>query len=62
MREELRKQWEQKQKVIKEEDVEIVYSYWDGSGHKKNIYVKKGNTVYQFLVKVSAFVLILIIS
>jgi len=52
MREELRKEWEFKQKIIKEEDVEIVYSYWDGSGHRKNIYVKKGNTVYQFLVKV----------
>lgn len=52
MREELRKEWEGKQKTIKEEDVEIVYSYWDGSGHRKTIYVKKGNTVYQFLCKV----------
>ena len=56
MREELRKEWEGKQKTIKEEDVEIVYSYWDGSGHRKTIYVKKGNTVYQFLCKVSIFV------
>jgi len=52
LREQLRKQWEHKQKLIKEEEVEIVYSYWDGSGHRKNIYVKKGNSVYQFLCKV----------
>ena len=52
MREQLRKQWETKQKLIKEEEVQIVYSYWDGSGHRKNIYVKKGNSVYQFLCKV----------
>jgi hypothetical protein len=32
--------------------VEITYSYWDGSGHRKTITVKKGNSVYQFLCKV----------
>ena len=33
--------------------VEITYSYWDGSGHRKTIFSKKGNTIYQFLCKVS---------
>jgi len=52
MREKLRLEWEKRQKEIKEEEVDIVYSYWDGSGHKKTITMKKGNTVYQFLCKV----------
>jgi len=52
MREKLRQQWEEKQKAIKEEEVEITYSYWDGSGHRKNITMKKGNSIYQFLCKV----------
>ena len=52
MREKLRLEWEQRQKLIKEEEIEITYSYWDGSGHRKNITMKKGNSIYQFLVKV----------
>ena len=52
LREQLRQTWETKQKTIKEEEVEITYSYWDGSGHRKTIFVKKGNSVYQFLCKV----------
>eukprot|EP00088_Acartia_fossae_P025224 TRINITY_DN26041_c0_g1_i1.p1 TRINITY_DN26041_c0_g1~~TRINITY_DN26041_c0_g1_i1.p1 ORF type:complete len:388 (+),score=83.58 TRINITY_DN26041_c0_g1_i1:40-1203(+) len=52
LREKLRLQWEEKQKLVKEEEVQITYSYWDGSGHRKNIFVKKGNTIYQFLCKV----------
>ena len=41
MREKLRERWEENQKRVKEEDVEIAYSYWDGSGHRKNITMKK---------------------
>ena len=52
LREKLRQQWEEKQKTTKEEDVEITYSYWDGSGHRKTITMKKGNSIYQFLCKV----------
>jgi protein FAM50 len=29
--------------------VEVVYSYWDGTGHRKAIEVKKGCTIGQFL-------------
>jgi len=52
LRERLRREWEEKQKIIKGEEVEIIYSYWDGSGHRKSITMMKGNTIYQFLVKV----------
>lgn len=51
MRERLRLEWERRQRGVREEEVDIVYSYWDGSGHKKTATVKKGNSVYQFLCK-----------
>ena len=51
LREKLREEWEQKQRKLKEEIVEITYSYWDGSGHRKSVNMKKGNTIYQFLQK-----------
>lgn len=39
-REELRKEWIHKQEEIKNEDIEITYSYWDGSGHRKTVIVR----------------------
>jgi protein FAM50 len=39
-REELRKEWLAKQERMKLEDVEITYSYWDGSGHRKAVEVR----------------------
>ena len=41
--------------------VEITYSYWDGSGHRKTIFVKKGNSVYQFLCKVKTLLLFIML-
>lgn len=38
-REELRKEWLRKQEELKTEDIEITYSYWDGSGHRKTVTV-----------------------
>ena len=38
-REELRKEWIRRQEELKKEDVEITYSYWDGSGHRKAVTV-----------------------
>lgn len=32
-----------------EEKLEITYSYWDGSGHRRSITVPKGTTVARFL-------------
>jgi protein FAM50 len=38
-RERLRLEWLQNQEDIKKEDIEVVYSYWDGSGHRKSVMV-----------------------
>lgn len=51
MREELRMQWVEKQAALKDEEIEITFSYWDGSGHRRSIVQKKGNSIYQFLQK-----------
>ncbi|XP_071657392.1 protein FAM50A [Patagioenas fasciata] len=51
LREELRQEWEAKQEKIKNEEIEITFSYWDGSGHRRTVKMKKGNTVQQFLQK-----------
>jgi protein FAM50 len=39
-RERLRLEWLQKQEHIKKEEIEVVYSYWDGSGHRKSVNVR----------------------
>uniref|UniRef100_A0A671NCJ0 Protein FAM50A n=1 Tax=Sinocyclocheilus anshuiensis TaxID=1608454 RepID=A0A671NCJ0_9TELE len=31
------------------EEIEITFSYWDGSGHRKTVKMKKGSTIQQFL-------------
>jgi protein FAM50 len=36
-REELRKEWIAKQEKMKKEEIEVTYSYWDGSGHRKSV-------------------------
>jgi protein FAM50 len=41
-REQLRKEWLEKQEKIKSEGIEITYSYWDGSGHRKSVEVGFG--------------------
>lgn len=51
LREELRQEWCLQQAKMKDEEIEITFSYWDGSGHRKNITMKKGNSIYQFLQK-----------
>ncbi|XP_077319393.1 protein FAM50A [Lithobates pipiens] len=51
LREELRQEWERKQEKIKSEEIEITFSYWDGSGHRRTVKMKKGNTIQQFLQK-----------
>lgn len=50
-RERLRQEWLQKQEELKMEDIEITYSYWDGSGHRKSVVCKKGDTIANFLEK-----------
>jgi len=51
LRELLRQEWERKQEKIKSEEIEITFSYWDGSGHRKTVKMKKGNTIQNFLQK-----------
>ncbi|KAJ7001413.1 hypothetical protein D5086_009088 [Populus alba] len=48
-RERLRKQWLREQEQIRNEPLEITYSYWDGAGHRRVIQVRKGDTVGEFL-------------
>ncbi len=51
LREELRKEWVERQDRLKNEEMEIVFSYWDGSGHRRTTKIRKGNTIQQFLYK-----------
>ncbi|XP_064400074.1 protein FAM50A-like [Halichondria panicea] len=50
-RETLRQEWVKAQEKIKTEEILITYSYWDGSGHRKHVKMRKGNTISQFLLK-----------
>nr|CAB3244498.1 protein FAM50A [Phallusia mammillata] len=51
LKDKLRKDWMAKQDKLKNEEIEITYSYWDGSGHRRKVKMKKGNSVQQFLIK-----------
>ncbi|XP_058083927.1 protein XAP5 CIRCADIAN TIMEKEEPER isoform X3 [Magnolia sinica] len=48
-RERLRRQWLREQEQIRNEPLEITYSYWDGAGHRRVIQVRKGDTIGEFL-------------
>ncbi|KAI0797972.1 XAP5, circadian clock regulator-domain-containing protein [Abortiporus biennis] len=50
-REELRQEWLRKQEEMKKEEIEITFSYWDGSGHRKSVKCKKGDEISTFLEK-----------
>lgn len=49
LREELRQQWVSQQATLKDQDITITFSYWDGSGHRRSVAMKKGNSIYQFV-------------
>lgn len=51
LREQLRQEWVAKQEKLKNEEIDITYSYWDGSGHRRQVRMRKGNTMQQFLQK-----------
>jgi protein FAM50 len=44
--------WQAEQDRIKSEKIEITYSYWDGSGHRKTTTMTKGATIESFLAQV----------
>ncbi|DBA03667.1 TPA: hypothetical protein N0F65_006846 [Lagenidium giganteum] len=48
-RRKLRKEWEEEQERIKNENVVVTYSYWDGSGHRREITVPKKTTIGRYL-------------
>lgn len=48
-RERLAKDWKLQQERIKNEPLEITYSYWDGAGHRRVIQVRKGDSIGEFL-------------
>jgi len=50
-RQELIEQYEKDQEEAKKSKLEITYSYWDGSGHRRSIVVQRGYTIGQFLLK-----------
>lgn len=50
LREKLAAEWRERQQKLKEEEIEITFSYWDGSGHRRVVRMKKGNSIYQFLL------------
>ncbi|KAJ8959784.1 hypothetical protein NQ317_016822 [Molorchus minor] len=47
LREELRQQWAEQQQKLKEEEIDITFSYWDGSGHRRTVRVKKGKNILE---------------
>jgi len=49
LRDKLKKEWLAKQEAMQNEALEITYSYWDGSGHRRKVEVRKGDTIGQFL-------------
>ena len=49
LRQDLEKEWKEKQKQTKEEKLKVTYSYWDGSGHRRDIVLTKGTSIGQFL-------------
>lgn len=50
-RERLRLEWLKKQEDIKNEEIEITYSFWDGSGHRKSVTV--GRALASFTIRIS---------
>ncbi|WFD30201.1 hypothetical protein MSPP1_001218 [Malassezia sp. CBS 17886] len=51
MREQLRAQWLEQQERLKAEEVNITYSYWDGTGHRNSVTCTKGDSIAHMLEK-----------
>lgn len=51
-RQRLVQEWKQQQEKAKSEQLEVVYSYWDGSGHRRTLNCRKGCTIGEFLEQV----------
>lgn len=58
LREELRQEWAKKQNALKEEEIEITFSYWDGSGHRRSVVMKKGRYFNKLFARVCVQLLV----
>lgn len=45
----LEQEWKDRQEEIQKEKLEITYSYWDGSGHRRTCETSKGSSIGDFL-------------
>ncbi|KAH6569902.1 hypothetical protein BASA50_003648 [Batrachochytrium salamandrivorans] len=50
-RSKLEKEWHGQQEAIKSDRIMVTYSFWDGSGHRKQVECRKGDSIRQFLEK-----------
>ena len=48
----LKREWVANQDMMKDNALDITYSYWDGHGHRKSCTVKNGSTIDSFLKEV----------
>jgi len=48
-RQRLAEEWSAEQEKIKSEPIDVTYSYWDGSGHRRVLTVTKGTAIEEFL-------------
>ncbi|GKY92624.1 hypothetical protein MPSEU_000232500 [Mayamaea pseudoterrestris] len=51
-RQKLELEWKKQQEARRKQPLEIVYSYWDGTGHRRSMQCIQGDTVGSFLDKV----------
>ena len=51
IRAQLEQEWSAEQARIQQEPLDVVFSYWDGTGHRYSVRCKKGDTIQHFLHK-----------
>jgi protein FAM50 len=49
LRAELKARWQAKQAQQQREKLEVTFSYWDGSGHRRTLEITQGTTIERFL-------------
>lgn len=49
IREQLSVEWEKEQEKVKNQMISVTYSYYDGTGHRRTVAVRKGTKIDQFL-------------
>lgn len=49
LRDQLKDEWQQQQEQLKREEMEVTYSFWDGTGHRHSVKCRKGDSIADFL-------------